>query len=209
MPWAASKHLAFTVIVGPLFAGLFIFIATDSVSVEPEIPQILSCFDGESATIRVTIKDRCPTNLITLGSAALSESATASGEVTQLHPLLKARFEAAAIAARVEGVRLYITSGFRNEERQATLFAQAIERYGSESEAAKWVLPPQFSHHPEGLAIDVNYPGDRAGARWLDRNGARFGLCRVYANEWWHFEGVIAPGGVCPKMAPNALVDLG
>ena len=206
---AASKRLAFSVIVGPLFAGLFIFIATDSVSVEPEIPQILSCFDGESATIRVTIKDRCPTNLITLGSAALSESATASGEVTQLHPLLKARFEAAAIAARVEGVRLYITSGFRNEERQATLFAQAIERYGSESEAAKWVLPPQFSHHPEGLAIDVNYPGDRAGARWLDRNGARFGLCRVYANEWWHFEGVIAPGGVCPKMAPNALVDLG
>ncbi len=26
------------------------------------------------------------------------------------------------------------------------------------AEAAKWVLPPQFSHHPQGLAIDVNYP---------------------------------------------------
>ena len=64
------------------------------------------------------------------------------------------------------------------------------------------------SHHPQGLAIDVNYPGDKLGALWLEENGSRFGLCRVYANEWWHFEGVIAPGQACPPLAPNALVDL-
>jgi hypothetical protein len=54
------------------------------------------------------------------------------------------------------------------------------------------------------LALDINYP---AGAAWLESNGARFGLCRVYGNEWWHFEGVIAPGQPCPAMAQNALVD--
>ncbi len=208
MQWAASKHLALAVIVGPLFAGLFIFISTDSISEEPAIPVVLSCFDIPSANIRVTTATECPTDLISLGSAALTESATASGEVTEIHPLLTARFDAARISAKKVGVRLYLTSGFRSEERQARLFAQAIEKYGSESEAAKWVLPPLSSHHPDGLAIDVNYPGDRAGAKWLEVNGARFGLCRVYANEWWHFEGVIAPGGDCPKMAPNALIDL-
>jgi hypothetical protein len=70
------------------------------------------------------------------------------------------------------------------------------------------VLPPQFSHHPKGLAIDVNYPGDKAGTYWLETNGSRFGLCRVYANEWWHFEGVVAPGGICPALGANALVDI-
>lgn len=208
MPWVASKYFTSTVIAGPLLAGLFIFLSTDSIAGEPEIAETLSCFDPATTTIRLTIADQCPAEHIALGSGALSESATATGGVGEIHPLLLARFDAAAIAARSVGVELYITSGFRSEERQAVLFAEAIERYGSESEAAKWVLPPQFSHHPDGLAIDVNYPGDRAGAKWLDLNGARFGLCRVYANEWWHFEGVISPGGICPKMAPNALVDM-
>ena len=79
---------------------------------------------------------------------------------------------------------------------------------GSETEAAKWVLPAQSSNHPKGLAIDVNYPMDPAGAIWLERNGWRFGLCRVYANEWWHFEGVISPCERCPALAPDARVDL-
>ncbi len=208
MQWAASKHLALAVIVGPLFAGLFIFISTDSISEEPAIPVVLSCFDIPSANIRVTTATECPTDLISLGSAALTESATAIGLVNQIHPLLQTRFEAAQLSAAKEGVTLYMTSGFRSEERQAILFADAVKKYGSETEAARWVLPPKNSHHPDGLAIDVNYPGDRAGAKWLEVNGARFGLCRVYANEWWHFEGVIAPGGDCPKMAPNALIDL-
>jgi D-alanyl-D-alanine carboxypeptidase len=214
MRWVASrarvahKHLAIAVVIGPLLAGLFAFISTDSISIEPAVPEVLSCFDESSATIRVTTEVHCPVPLISLGSGALSESATATGLVNEIHPLLQARFDAAKVAAARVGVNLYMTSGFRSEARQAMLFADAIEKYGSETEAAKWVLPPKSSHHPEGLAIDINYPGDRAGAQWLELNGTRFGLCRVYANEWWHFEGVIAPGGDCPRMAPNALVDM-
>jgi LAS superfamily LD-carboxypeptidase LdcB len=128
--------------------------------------------------------------------------------VVEIHPLLQNRFDAASAAAALEGVALYITSGFRSQARQELLFANAIKKYGSESEAAKWVLPARFSHHPQGLAIDVNFPKDPAGAKWLEDNGARFGLCRVYANEWWHFEAVTAPGQACPDMAENALVDL-
>lgn len=208
MQWVASKNFALGVTLIPLLIGLFVFIGAPSISSEPAIPPIQYCFEERSATLRVTTDSQCPSGLLPLGEGALSESATASGEVDSVHPLLLNRFNAAKIAAAREGVSLYITSGFRSRERQGELFAEAVEKYGSETEAAQWVLPPQYSHHPEGLALDINYPGGRPGAQWLDRNGDRFGLCRVYANEWWHFEAVSAPGAPCPPMAPNALVDM-
>lgn len=174
-----------------------------------EIEQKNICFDRENLVTLVTADLLCPESFISLGNSRLTESATATGSIEEMHPLLLARFNTAAEFAKADGVTLYITSGFRSLDRQEILFQEAVRKYGSESEAAKWVLPPQFSHHPKGLAIDVNYPGDKAGAYWLETNGSRFGLCRVYANEWWHFEGVIAPGQRCPAPAPNALIDLG
>jgi D-alanyl-D-alanine carboxypeptidase len=208
MQWVAKKHIPEAIAVLSLLVVLLTGFTTGSISTEPEVPSVTSCFDSTTATIRVTIESQCPVPLITLGDSALTESVTATGGVLELHPLLAARFEAARISAASLGVALYITSGFRSQERQSELFAEALQKYGSESEAAKWVLPAQFSHHPDGLAIDVNYPKDPDGAKWLEENGARFGLCRVYANEWWHFEGVIAPGQICPAMAENALVDM-
>lgn len=172
----------------------------------------LSCFESSTATIRVRTEGDCSSELISLGNAPLEQlfersETNRESITTQVHPLLQARFFAAATAAEREGVRLYISSSFRSLDRQALLFQRAVAKYGSEREAAKWVLPAEFSNHPKGLALDVNYPSDRDGADWLDRNGSRFGLCLVYANEWWHFEGVIAPGQLCPPPAPNALVD--
>ena len=38
---------------------------------------------------------------------------------------------------------------------------------------------------------------------WLIANGARFGLCQVFANEIWHFE-LVADDGQCPPLKPNA-----
>ena len=216
MQWVAKKHqplallsLAFLAVLG----GAFAILSNDSVTSESsqsttDQSPAISCFETTTATFRISLTGLCPSPLISLGGSALTESATVTGEVIEIHPLLAARFAAAESAAAREGINLYITSGFRNQARQEFLFANAIKKYGNETEAAKWVLPAHFSHHPQGLAIDVNYPKDPAGARWLEENGARFGLCRVYANEWWHFEGVIAPGGSCPAMAENALVDL-
>lgn len=168
----------------------------------------LSCFETSTATVQVTTEESCPFGLISLGDSALQQITDSNSVTTELHPLLLQRFNAAYLVAKSEGVNLYITSGFRSLARQEVLFERAVAKYGSESEAAKWVLPAPYSHHPQGLAIDVNFPGDRPGAKWLELNGAKFGLCRVYANEWWHFEGVIAPGQTCPPLAPNALVDL-
>ena len=214
MRWVHSKSLAFIfAVVFPLTAGLasqFLDVesSTPAEVVQADVQQKTHCFDQENLVTLVTSDTACPADFISLGNSGLSESATATGSTDEIHPLLLARFNTAAAFAKADGVTLYITSGFRSVDRQEVLFAEALRKYGSETEAAKWVLPPQYSHHPQGLAIDVNYPGDKPGALWLENNGSRFGLCRVYANEWWHFEGVIAPGQSCPPLAPNALVDM-
>ena len=176
--------------------------------IEISAEQTIQCFDLNALFTLTTSDDACPSDLVFLGDGPLTESATADGSVVEIHPLLLTRFRVAQAFAQADGVNLSITSGFRSLARQKELFDREVGIRGSETEAAKWVLPPEFSHHPQGLAIDVNYPGDQLGAYWLERNGSRFGLCRVYANEWWHFEGVISPGGRCPAMAPNALVDI-
>ena len=218
MRWVHKQNFAFLLaVLLPLVTGITspLFVGDSNTSVEEVIEQVIEqveqenfCFDRENLVTLLTAGLLCPEGFISLGNSRLTESATATGSIEEIHPLLLARFNTAAEFAKADGVTLYITSGFRTLDRQEILFQEAVRKYGSETEAAKWVLPPQFSHHPQGLAIDVNYPDDKAGALWLENNGSRFGLCRVYANEWWHFEGVIAPGQACPEPAPNALIDL-
>ncbi len=101
-----------------------------------------------------------------------------------LHPGLGAAFDAAVAAARQAGHGLSMTSGFRTAAEQEALLAEAIAERGP-VEALRWVFPPDRSMHVRGLAVDV---GDGPAATWLDEHGARFGLCRTLAWEWWHFE---------------------
>jgi D-alanyl-D-alanine dipeptidase len=173
---------------------------TNNSKEESSIP--LSCMNKITFEIRVTntVKD-CVATELTLGASEIKHRLNYPNEID---PQLLVRFQAAKAAAEKDGQKIYIASGFRTLERQKYLFAAAVKKYGSEAEAAKWVAPPYVSHHPWGLAIDVNYPNEPVGAGWLEVNGARFGLCRVYENEWWHFEPVIAPGGTCPALVPNA-----
>jgi len=215
MRWVHNKSFAFLLaVLVPLVIGIRLLAnpldgdLASPVVVAQELPSIV-CFDVESRITLSVTEPSCPPGFIFLGDGPLTELVDASGAATELHPLLLTRFSVAQTFARADGVELSLTSGFRSLTRQQMLFDREVVIRGSESEAAKWVLPPKFSNHPRGLAIDVNYPDGRAEALWLERNGSRFGLCRVYANEWWHFEGVISPGQACPDPAPSALVDLG
>jgi hypothetical protein len=215
MRWVHKQSFAFLLaVLVPLVIGIRLLAnpldgdLASPVVVAQELPSIV-CFDVESRITLSVTEPSCPPGFIFLGDGPLTEIANASGAATELHPLLLTRFSVAQTFARADGVELSLTSGFRSLTRQQMLFDREVVIRGSESEAAKWVLPPKFSNHPRGLAIDVNYPDGRAEALWLERNGSRFGLCRVYANEWWHFEGVISPGQACPDPAPSALVDLG
>jgi hypothetical protein len=201
----------------PLLFSLLIGVSQDSqkddlrkaVDFSPTInssPVPLSCMNKITFEIRVTNTEKeCVATEHSLGATEIKHGVNYPNE---MNSQLLIRFTAANAAAAKEGQRIYITSGFRTLERQKYLFANAVKKYGSETEAAKWVAPPNVSHHPWGIAIDVNYPSEPVGAGWLEINGARFGLCRVYENEWWHFEPVIAPGGTCPALLPDATFTL-
>lgn len=55
-----------------------------------------------------------------------------------------------------------------------------------------------------GWAVDI---GGLGADQWLLVNGAWFGLlCRIYANETWHFELATDPWGNCPALLPDATI---
>ena len=118
--------------------------------------------------------------------------------------LLGALRRAATDAAAV-GVAFVVDSGWRSEAYQQQLLDDAISRYGSAQEAARWVATPDTSAHVSGDAVDV---GPSAAAAWLSEHGAAYGLCRTYGNEPWHYElrpQAIAHG--CPPMYSDPTSD--
>jgi hypothetical protein len=117
--------------------------------------------------------------------------------VAKLDPALLGALRAAA----GQGVGLVVQSGWRSAAYQAQLLREAIQKYGSEEEAARWVATPERSAHVAGDAVDIGPP---EAAAWLADHGAAFGLCRIYANEPWHFE--LRPGG-CPALYADASQD--
>lgn len=125
--------------------------------------------------------------------------------VANLDPDLLAAVRAAATAAEQDGVRLHVNSGWRSAAYQEELLADAVERYGSAEEAARWVATPENSEHVSGDAVDL---GPVAGQDWLSRHGAEYGLCQIYGNEPWHFElRPSAPANGCPYMYDDPTAD--
>ncbi|MFT4259629.1 M15 family metallopeptidase [Microbacterium sp.] len=125
--------------------------------------------------------------------------------VANLDAELLAALRAAATAAERDGVRLQVNSGWRSAAYQEQLLADAVEKYGSAEEAARWVATPEHSEHVSGDAVDL---GPVAGQDWLSRHGAEFGLCQIYANEPWHFElRAMAPANGCPEMYEDPTAD--
>ena len=181
-----------------LFAPAFPAHATDSRVID-------YCARKSDGNIRTIKKGACLASEYSLGVAPISRGIK---RPNALVPKFYSRYLAAKAAAKTHGFEMQITSGYRTLDRQAYLYKKAIERYGSAKEASQWVLPPKKSNHPWGIAIDVNYKvggtnGMKAAA-WLEKNGYKYGLCRRYKNEWWHFEPLVGPGTKCPKMEPYA-----
>ena len=132
---------------------------------------------------------------------ALSPFDVANPAIGNLEPRLLAAVQQAATAAAADGVTMTITSGWRSPEFQQQLLDAAVVTYGSLPAARQYVQTPQLSRHVTGEAVDI---GGFAADDWLIANGARFGLCRIYANELWHFELAADAAGNCPPLRPDA-----
>jgi zinc D-Ala-D-Ala carboxypeptidase len=105
--------------------------------------------------------------------------------VANLDPGLLGTLREAAAAAAADGVAFYVTSGWRSPRYEERLLQEAIAKYGSVAEAARWVATPGTSAHVSGDAVDIGHSDATA---WLSGHGARYGLCQTYDNEPWHFE---------------------
>lgn len=121
--------------------------------------------------------------------------------IGRLDPALLRAIQGAATAAAADGITMTITSGWRSPEFQQQLLDNAVRTYGSLAAARQYVQTPAMSKHVTGEAVDV---GGAGADEWLISNGSRFGLCRIYANELWHFELAADPAGHCPPLLPNA-----
>ena len=105
--------------------------------------------------------------------------------VARLRPALLRSLRRAATDAGSDGVELEVNSGWRSAAYEDRLRQEAVARYGSAAEAARWVATGSTSPHVTGDAVDIGPP---SGAMWLATRGAAYGPCRVYANEPWHYE---------------------
>lgn len=124
--------------------------------------------------------------------------------VAKLDPALLGAVRRAATDAGNE-VRFVVDSGWRSRAYQEQLLREAVTRYGSAAEAARWVASPDRSAHVSGDAVDI---GPSAAATWLSSHGAVYGLCQIYGNEPWHYElRPDAPARGCPPMYADPTQD--
>src|SRR6266498_1103663 len=145
----------------------------------------------------------------TEADGALPDGGTACGDrysgVANVDPdLLQALREAATDAAD-DGIGFYVNSGWRSPEYQNQLLREAVSKYGSEEEAARWVATADTSPHVSGDAVDI---GPFDATAWLSEHGAKYGLCQIYSNEPWHYE--LRPEAIdhgCPPMYADPTQD--
>ncbi len=166
-------------------AGLLIVAATIAVAVGDHWPA------SSSFTATAPIRILQGEHRRTLGEAdgAVPDGTTVFDDgipgVAKLDPALLGAVRRAAAGAADDGVRFLVDSGWRSRAYQEYLLQQAVAKYGSRAQAARWVATPETSAHVSGDAIDI---GHTDAAAWLSAHGAAYGLCQIYDNEPWHYE---------------------
>jgi len=125
--------------------------------------------------------------------------------VANLDPELLQALREAATDAADDGIEFTVNSGWRSPQYQNQLLREAVSKYGSAAEAARWVSTAETSAHVSGEAVDIAHVAARA---WLSEHGAEYGLCQIYRNEPWHYE--LRPQAIdhgCPPMYADPTQD--
>ena len=127
--------------------------------------------------------------------------------LANLKPDLVAALRDASTDAADDGIELYVNSGWRSTAYQNQLLREAVNKYGSKEEAARWVATADTSAHVSGEAVDI---GGFDATAWLSEHGAAYGLCQIYRNEPWHYE--LRPAAIergCPALYADSADDPG
>jgi hypothetical protein len=197
-------------------AGLLVVIAAIATALGT---QLLAASSSTAASRIVVLRSehpRAPGEARSEHRGALAEAGGAVPEgttvfddgipgVANLDPALLRALRQAAPHAAGGGVEFFVDSGWRSLEYQEQLLNEAVSKYGSAKEAARWVVTPNTSAHVSGDAVDI---GPLAATAWLSEHGAEHGLCQIYSNEPWHYE--LRPEAIdqgCPPMYADPTHD--
>ena len=192
-------------------AGLLVVIAAIAAALGYQLPASSSSTPSTPSTAASPIDVLRSEHRGALGEAdgAVPNGATVFDDeipgVANLDPALLGALRQAATDAADDGVEFFVDSGWRSPEYQEQLLHEAVSKYGSEEEAARWVATPNTSAHVSGDAVDIG-PSDATA--WLSEHGAEYGLCQIYGNEPWHYE--LRPEAIdhgCPPMYADPTHD--
>ncbi|WP_279402917.1 M15 family metallopeptidase, partial [Arthrobacter sp. JCM 19049] len=144
---------------------------------------------------------------------------TVKGTSIRLRPEAADAYLKMKTAAKKSGVNIALVSGYRSYDRQAQLFRQYTQQYGSKY-AQRISAKPGTSEHQTGLAVDVGNTNHQCGlqacfestklGRWMAKNAHKYGFIlrypkgyesvTGYAYEPWHFRYVARPW---PRATPS------
>jgi D-alanyl-D-alanine carboxypeptidase len=137
------------------------------------------------------------TNLVSAGQDML-------GRERFLTPATAAAWEAMRTAAAGEGVTLLLVSAFRSLDYQVGIFKRKLEKGQTIEQILHVNLPPGYSEHHTGRAIDIATPGapplteefeQTLAFRWLATHAGRWHFKMTYPRgnqhgviyEPWHW----------------------
>ena len=101
-------------------------------------------------------------------------------------------------AAKEDGVRLSVVSGYRSYSKQATIYQRKVATTGSEEKADELVARAGTSEHQLGLAMDVSKNGSSSlnerfaeteEGQWVYQNAYRFGFIVRYLEGYEEITG--------------------
>jgi D-alanyl-D-alanine carboxypeptidase len=121
-----------------------------------------------------------------------------------LIPEAAAAWRRLKVAARQDGIHLFVVSAYRSIERQAGMIRRKLKAGKGLEEILAICAPPGFSEHHTGRAVDLAAPGtppreigfaQTTAFRWLERRAGEFRYVLSYtANnahgyqfEPWHW----------------------
>ena len=139
-----------------------------------------------------------------------------------LHPSATTAVTRLIAAARADGLKLTVRSGYRSYAAQSASFARALATY-DEATARRYFAEPGKSEHQTGLSLDL-WDGRNRGtafartsqARWIARHAHEFGFIvrypkgreatTGYAWESWHLRYVGT--AISAKFGPDSTFTL-
>jgi LAS superfamily LD-carboxypeptidase LdcB len=163
---------------------------TTNLSAQPQPPATTSASTGAPSSGAPSTKKSSSSSASASASTSTSagpprNDVDAPKDPSALKPAAYAAWKQIKTAMAAQGITLNLNSGKRGWAHQQELWENEIAKTGSEQAAMHLVLPPQKSMHVQGYAVDI-YP--EAAQVWLQSKGSKYGWCRLYDNEAWHFE---------------------